>query len=149
MPSEPTREELLAQVATLEGQLRALSVTAPLPFAEVSGVAPPTQPDKKTSQAVLPVAQTEQRIAVARALLQRSRLGKATPAEIQAQIDGLQTVIISGVNSAGYGDKRTEFRSLTELRQILNRLEEDLAEALGLGGRVRQIRMTTQADKGL
>jgi hypothetical protein len=74
---------------------------------------------------------------------------KSTPAQIQSQIDALKTVIISGVNSAGYGDKRTEFRSLTELRQILNDLEEELAAALGQGGRVRQIRMTTQADKGL
>lgn len=74
---------------------------------------------------------------------------KSTPAQIQSQIDALKTVIISGVNSAGYGDKRTEFRSLTELRQILNDLEEELAAALGQGGRMRQIRMTTQADKGL
>ena len=51
--------------------------------------------------------------------------------------------------SAGYADKRTEFRSLNELRQILNGLEEDLAEALGSGARIRQIRMTTSADKGL
>jgi hypothetical protein len=74
---------------------------------------------------------------------------KSTPAQIRSQIDALKTVIISGVNSAGYGDKRTEFRSLTELRQILNDLEEELAAALGQGGRMRQIRMTTQADKGL
>jgi hypothetical protein len=58
-------------------------------------------------------------------------------------------MIASGVNSAGYGDKRTEFRSLTEMRQILNDLEEELAGLLGAGGRIRQIRMTTQADKGL
>ncbi|MCA1452849.1 hypothetical protein I6F35_06390 [Bradyrhizobium sp. BRP22] len=75
--------------------------------------------------------------------------GKSTPEEIIAQIAALKSVIISGVNSAGYGDKRTEFRSLTELRQILNDLEEELAELQGQGGRVRQIRMTTQADKGL
>jgi len=73
----------------------------------------------------------------------------STPSQIQAQIDALKLVIISGVNSAGYGDKRTDFRSLTELRQILNDLEEELAGVLGQGGRVRQIRMTTQADKGL
>jgi hypothetical protein len=69
--------------------------------------------------------------------------------EIQNQITSLRAVIISGVNSAGYGDKRTEFRSLEELREILNALEEELAELLGLGGRVRQIRMTNQWDKGL
>ena len=78
------------------------------------------------------------------------RRGRSTdPIVIQGQIDGLKSLIISGVNSAGYGDKRTEFRSLTDLRQILSGLEEDLAEALGAGGRIRQIRMTTQADKGL
>jgi 3-methyladenine DNA glycosylase/8-oxoguanine DNA glycosylase len=74
---------------------------------------------------------------------------KLTPDQIQSQIDTLKAQIISGVSSAGYGDKRTEFRSLTDLRQILAALEEDLAEALGAGGRIRQIRMTTQADKGL
>lgn len=55
----------------------------------------------------------------------------------------------SGVESAAYGDKRTEFRSLEELREILNALEEELADLLGLGGRIRQIRMTNQWDKGL
>jgi hypothetical protein len=74
---------------------------------------------------------------------------KSTPEQIQSQIDALKTLMVSGVNSAGYGDKRTEFRSLSDLRQILNGLEEDLAAALGQGGRMRQIRMTTQADKGL
>lgn len=78
------------------------------------------------------------------------RRGKSTdPVVIQGQIDGIMTVMASGVNSAGYGDKRTEFRSYIELRQILNDLKEDLAALLGQGGRIRQIRMTTQADKGL
>ena len=70
-------------------------------------------------------------------------------AEITNRITSIRTVISSGVESAGYGDKRTEFRSLEELREILNGLEEELADLLGLGGRVRQIRMTTQWDKGL
>ena len=73
----------------------------------------------------------------------------ATTDQIKAQIIAIKTVIRSGVNSAGYGDKRTDFRSLTELRQILADLEEELEDALGLGGRTRQIRMTTQWDKGL
>jgi hypothetical protein len=108
MPQEPTREELLTQVASLQFAL----------------------------------SRAPRRLIVGRAI-------PATPDQILQQISGLRTLISSGVNSAGYGDKRTEFRSLAELRQILNDLEEDLAEALGTGARVRQIRMTTQADKGL
>jgi hypothetical protein len=42
-----------------------------------------------------------------------------------------------------------EYRSLEELREILNGLEEALADLLGYGGRMRQIRMTNQWDKGL
>lgn len=63
----------------------------------------------------------------------------------QDQIDALQQVVISGVNSAGYGDKRTEFRSLAELRQII----ADAQLALSGAVRIRQIRMTTQSDKAL
>jgi hypothetical protein len=69
--------------------------------------------------------------------------------EVVSQIVAIRSVITSGVESAGYGDKRTEFRSLEELRQILNDLEEILAGLLGLGGKIRQIRMTNQWDKGL
>jgi hypothetical protein len=86
-------------------------------------------------------------------VVERLRTGRqprvVDPAIIQDQIDSITTVIVSGVNSAGYGDKRTDFRSLSELRQILNGLEEALADALGRGGRIRQIRMTTSADKAL
>lgn len=74
---------------------------------------------------------------------------KSSADQIQSQIDALKTVIVSGVNSAGYGDKRTEFRSLTDLREILNGLEEELAEALGASGRARQIRIYSPSDKGL
>lgn len=68
---------------------------------------------------------------------------------IKGKIAAIKQVIVSGVESAAYGDKRTEFRSLEELREILAALEEELEEALGVGGRIRQIRMTTQSDKGL
>jgi hypothetical protein len=143
MPPEPTREELLAEVASLRLALTRQQQSSSPFVREVSGIAPANQPDLKTSQAVRPVSPAQ--VAVPSVLL-----GKSTdPTVIQSQIDGLVTVITSGVNSAGYGDKRTEFRSLTELRQILDGLREDLAEALGMGGRIRQIRMTTQADKGL
>jgi hypothetical protein len=73
----------------------------------------------------------------------------ATITEILNQITSIRQVISSGTESAAYGDKRVEYRSLEELREILNGLEEDLADLLGFGGRVRQIRMTNQWDKAL
>jgi hypothetical protein len=88
-------------------------------------------------------------VAQARKTLERRNTKSATPAEIAAAIDSLKSLIVSGVESAGYGDKRTDFRSLTDLRQILAGLEEELDEANGVGSRVRQIRMTTSADKAL
>jgi hypothetical protein len=120
MPSESTRDELLAQVAALQQEL-----------SRRPQLLPPRQ------------------LAVPVGLLRRASVRSTDPLVIQGQIDAIQTVISSGVNSAGYGDKRTEFRSLNELRQILFDLTEQLEGALGLGGRIRQIRMTTQADKGL
>jgi hypothetical protein len=77
--------------------------------------------------------------------LPKSINGKSL-APTQAQIEALRTVITSGVEGAGYGDKRTDFRSLNELRQILNAMEDELD---GGGGRIRQIRMTSPSDKGL
>jgi hypothetical protein len=73
----------------------------------------------------------------------------ATIEEILGKIVSLRATIASGAESAAYGDKRVEYRSLVELREILNGLEEELAALLGYGGRVRQIRMTNQWDKGL
>lgn len=123
MPSEPTREDLLAQVAALQQEL----TRARAPFArEVSGV--PRQPNQKTMQGR----------AVTRDVTE-------PPDLMLSQIVALQGLIASGVNSAGYGDKRTEFRSLTDLRQILNDMQTQLSGA----GRMRQIRMTSPADKGL
>lgn len=69
--------------------------------------------------------------------------------EIQNQITSIKAVIVSGVEEAAYGDKRVQHRSLEELREILNALEEELADLLGLGGRMRQFRMTNSWDKGL
>jgi hypothetical protein len=143
MPSEPTREELLAQVAALQLEL-AQRWPEPPPAAIPTSPQPSDKPPVKTTQL------DERRVVVPRDLLEpRRRNSKATPEEILAQITGLKSVIISGVNSAGYGDKRTEFRSLTELRQILNDLEDELAEASGQRGPSRQVRMVTNADKGL
>jgi hypothetical protein len=106
-------------------------------------------PEQTTIKTVnVPPDQLPQRLAVPQGLVRR--MGKAaTPEEIAEQIKGLKTIIISGVDSAGYGDKRTEFRSLAELRQILSGLEEELEDLLGRGGRMRQIRMTNAWDKGL
>jgi hypothetical protein len=73
----------------------------------------------------------------------------ASASQIIARIEAIKTVIASGVEGAGYGDKRTDFRSLNELRQILNGLEDELAEALGGRGRTRQIRMVSPWHKGL
>lgn len=64
----------------------------------------------------------------------------------QAQLDALTTVIASGVEGAGYGDKRTDFRSLSDLRQIADAIQENLD---GGSGRMRQIRVTSPSDKGL
>jgi hypothetical protein len=63
----------------------------------------------------------------------------------QAQIDALANLIASGLDSAGYGDKRTQFRSLADLRQILNDMEIQVSGA----SRIRQIRVTSPPDKGL
>lgn len=102
---------------------------------------PPTEPRP-------PLGNAQVRVQVPQSLV--ARMGRAaTPEEIAEQIKGLKSIIISGVDSAGYGDKRTEFRSLSELRQILSGLEEELEDLLGRGGRMRQIRMTTAWDKGL
>jgi hypothetical protein len=76
---------------------------------------------------------------------QQVALTQAQIDALLAQINALKAVELSGVQSAGYGDKRTEFRSLADLRQIIGDAEAALT---GLP-RVRQIRMTTQADKGL
>ena len=144
----PTIEELQAENAALRARLDAIPPVNPLaapggPFiAEQPG--PPTVMPRKTWQLPQPSAQ----LLSTRAWL-ATRRGKATPEDLTGQIAQIKTVISSGVNSAGYGDKRTEFRSLSELREILNGLEEELAGLLGIGGRIRQIRMTTQADKGL
>jgi hypothetical protein len=153
----PTNEELLRENAALKAQIAAAApmpvVAATLPVDPVAAPVgpfiaeqpgPATIPPRKTYQLPAPT----QQLAATRAWL-ATRRGKSTPEELIGQIGQIKTVITSGVNSAGYGDKRTEFRSLSELQQILNGLEEDLGEALGYGGRIRQIRMTTQADKGL
>ena len=63
----------------------------------------------------------------------------------QAQLDALINVISSGVNSSGYGDKRVDFRSLAELREIMN----DMQTQLSGSSRLRQIRIVSPSEKGL
>jgi hypothetical protein len=62
-----------------------------------------------------------------------------------AQIAALQNAIASGATTVSYGDKRVEYRSLADMRQILAEAQLSLAGQT----RVRQIRMTTAGDKGL
>ena len=76
-------------------------------------------------------------------------LGPEYIADVRARILALRSMVSSGVSSAAYGDKRTEFRSLEELRQILNGLEEELEGLLGYPGDLRQVRVVTEADKAL
>jgi len=175
-----TREELLAQIAALQARVDVLpvadvdfarpdvvvadvvtdqpNVVGPKPYKPIppDGITPgargsvgPKHEQPSAMPGAVGVAVPGGKVAVPVALLRR-RTGRASPEEILGQIGSIKSLIISGVDSAGYGDKRTEFRSLTDLRQILNGLEDELADLLGTGnGRIRQIRMTTQADKGL
>lgn len=145
----------MAEIAALKTRLAQLTPSPttgqqplPSPFISEQTHKQTDTPPNKTAQLPGP---TPTQLAMTRSLLASRglRRPKSTPEEILAQITALKVVIISGVNSAGYGDKRTEFRSLAELRQILSDLEEELENALGSGGRIRQIRMTTAADKGL
>ena len=69
-------------------------------------------------------------------------------ADIIGKIVQIKEVITSGVDAAAYGDKRTDFRSLNDLREILSDLEDELADALGANGRTRQYRMYSPCDKG-
>lgn len=62
-----------------------------------------------------------------------------------SQITALRNAIASGAQTVSYSDKRVEYRSLDEMRQILADMEADLA---GLT-RTRQFRVVSPADKGL
>jgi hypothetical protein len=73
----------------------------------------------------------------------------ADVADLVGRITQIKQVISSGVDAAAYGDKRTDFRSLNDLREILSDLEDELADLLGMNGRTRQYRMYSPSDKGL
>jgi hypothetical protein len=153
--AEPTYEELLAQVAALQQAMASRAPhVAPHAPSPIQGSSDHTTVHVTPEQVTLtskpvPVHEPQAALVRGRQILAKRAARTATPEEIADAIRGLKVVITSGVESAGYGDKRTEFRSLAELRQILSDLEEELDETLGRGGRIRQIRMTNQWDKGL
>lgn len=63
----------------------------------------------------------------------------------QAQYDELKAAIARGVKSVGYGDKRVEYRTLEEMRSLLN----EMAGELGIDTGTRRLRRTYAAfDKG-
>lgn len=55
----------------------------------------------------------------------------ADTAALEAQLEALKAARRSGVSSAGYGDKRTEFRSDEELQAAIASLEAEIAGAEG------------------
>ena len=149
---ELTREQLLEQVRTLQSQLAQRVQPHAQPHdtsAERTVITETPRQTKIETTRVPPQAVQPAKFRVSRALVAPRIAGTATPEEIVGQIRSIKSVIRSGVDSAASGDKRTDFRSLAELRQILADLEEELEGLLGIGGRTRQIRMTTQWDKGL
>jgi hypothetical protein len=62
---------------------------------------------------------------------------------LQAQLEALKNARRSGVASAGYGDKRTEFRSDEELQAAIGALEGEIAAMEGtLNPRIAVVRST-------
>ena len=62
-----------------------------------------------------------------------------------AQVIALKKAIASGATSVSYGDKRVDYRSLEEMREVLAMMEADI------GGftRIKQVRFYTPGDKAL
>ncbi|MHC2581139.1 hypothetical protein ACVI1J_006744 [Bradyrhizobium diazoefficiens] len=63
----------------------------------------------------------------------------------QQQQQDLLTAIASGAERVSYSDKSVEYRSLSELREILAGIDADLSGA----ARRRTFRMVAPWDKGL
>lgn len=53
------------------------------------------------------------------------------PAFTQSQLDAIRRAYASGVTSVMYDGKRTEYRSLAEMRVIISEIETDLADQAG------------------
>lgn len=68
-----------------------------------------------------------------------------TPTYTAAQILALSKAIASGATSVAYGDKRVDYRSLEEMRQVLAMMKADV------GGftRIKQVRFYSPGDKAL
>lgn len=64
-------------------------------------------------------------------------------ATLETQLEALKNARRSGVQSAGYGDKRTEFRSDEEMQAAIAALEGEIAAAEGtLNPRIAVVRST-------
>jgi hypothetical protein len=63
----------------------------------------------------------------------------------QQQLIDIVTSIASGASRVSYSDKSVEYRSLSELREILSLINSDIT---GIAAR-RTFRMVTGPDKGL
>lgn len=69
-----------------------------------------------------------------------------TASVIQAEIDDLRAAIGSGALTVSYPDRSTTYRSMSEMRQALQMLQGELADANGTT-RVKQVYF--QPSKGL
>jgi hypothetical protein len=63
----------------------------------------------------------------------------------QQQLTDIINAVASGAQRVSYGDKSVEFRSLTELRQLLSTIGADVTGTVPR----RTFRMVTPSDKGL
>ena len=71
----------------------------------------------------------------------------ADPVYTNAQIVTLREAIASGATKVSYSDKTVEYRSLSEMKEILATMEAEFADP-GVARR-RHFRSVTVADKGL
>lgn len=55
----------------------------------------------------------------------------ATQQQLQARLDQLNEVLGNGIKSTGSGDKRAEFRDLSEVRQAIAVVQGQLNDLLG------------------
>lgn len=63
-----------------------------------------------------------------------------------AALEALRRAYFEGALSVQYGDKRVVYRSLAEMRRLIDEAEGELAGELGNQGRGRRSRIAT--DKG-